>query len=129
MNRIKHLLLVIVTGFMFAGCANLILMDSPRRLPTKSPVMMVVKRPLMGLIYRHIVTPLDLDLKETKQGPRQGSGNIKYFSYTYITFMWDSNAIYDMAKKEGIETIYYADLETLSILRLWHQYTVHIYGE
>ena len=34
-----------------------------------------------------------------------------------------------IAKENGIETIYYADLETLSILGIWNQYTVHVYGK
>ena len=129
MGRLKPLLVgIAVLMLMFTGCATLPAVDPPRGVPTKSPVVMLVKRPPMGLIYSHTVTPLDLNLKETRQGPKQGSGDIKHFSYTYITFMWDSNAIYDIAKKQGMETIYYADLETLRILGLWRQYKVHIYG-
>jgi hypothetical protein len=46
-----------------------------------------------------------------------------------IDVMWSSNAIGDIAKKNGIETIYFADLEVRRILYIWNQYTVHIYGK
>ena len=126
MHRLKPLLVVII-GLMLTGCARFPVMDPPR-VPTTSPVTMILKRPAIGFVYTHTISPLDLDLNETKKGSQHGSGDIKHFSYTYITFMWDSNAIYDIAKSEGMETIYYADLETLRILGLWRQYKVHIYG-
>lgn len=31
--------------------------------------------------------------------------------------------------KVGIETVHYADLETLSVLGVWNQRWVHVYGE
>ncbi len=50
------------------------------------------------------------------------------FSY-YIDVIWDSNAIGDIAKREGIDTVYFVDLEVLKVLGIWSQYTAHIYGK
>jgi hypothetical protein len=38
-------------------------------------------------------------------------------------------AIGDVAKKAGMKEICFAELETLSVLRIWSQYTVHVYGK
>ena len=43
--------------------------------------------------------------------------------------LWDSNGIGDIARKNGLEAIYFADLETFSILGIWSQYRVHVYGK
>ena len=42
---------------------------------------------------------------------------------------WDSAAIGDIAKKNGMTELYFADVETFSILHIWNQYTVHVYGK
>ena len=34
----------------------------------------------------------------------------------------------EIAKEHGFETVYYADLETLSVLGVWTQQYVHVYG-
>lgn len=80
-----------------------------------------------GLIYTHIIFPLDLNLKEDPYVRRPEKGDVKHFEY-YLEVMWDSNAIGDIAKSGGIEKVYYADIEVLSVLGIWKQYTVHIYG-
>ena len=67
-------------------------------------------------------------MSQTPVNGNNGQGDIKHISY-YVDVMWDSNAIGDIAKKHGIETIYYADIETLSVLTIWNQYTVHVYGK
>jgi hypothetical protein len=42
---------------------------------------------------------------------------------------WGSAAIGDRAKKEGMREVCYADLEIFSVLRVWNEYTVHVYGK
>ncbi len=68
-----------------------------------------------GAFYTHITTPLDVNLSQTPQETARGDGAIKHFSYR-VHVMWDSNAIGDIAKRNGLETIYFADLETLRVL-------------
>jgi len=87
------------------------------------------------LIYQHTTTPLDLNARSTPAfvaRDEEGAGDVKHISVrqfpVYIDVMWDSNAIGDIARQEGIEEVHYADVERLSILRIWNQTTVHIYG-
>ncbi len=82
-----------------------------------------------GLIYTHTVKPLDLDLDRTVNHIQSGEGDIKRFSYSVVDVAWDSNAIGDIAKADGIDEICFADFELLSVLGIWNQYTVHIYGK
>lgn len=83
-----------------------------------------------GLLFKHTIEPLDLDMNQTPVGTKARSGSIKHIQYSYIGASWDSNAIGDIARQRGIETIYYADIETVSVLlRIFNFYTVHVYGE
>jgi len=106
MKNISHHFTVLVVIIFTTGCGHI----SPR-----------------GAIYTHITTPLDINLSQTPSGTDDGEGDIKHFSYR-VHVMWDSNAIGDIAKRNGLETIYFADLETLKILGLWNRYTVHVHG-
>jgi hypothetical protein len=57
------------------------------------------------------------------------SGNMKQIQFRQITILWDDNAIGEIAKRGGIGTIHYADLETHSYLfNLWTRHTVIVYG-
>jgi hypothetical protein len=91
---------------------------------------------IQGVVYRHTTTPLDVHLDVTpafRDLSQEGEGNVKYISVhyfpVYIDIAWDSNAIGDIARARGIETVYYADEEVFSILGIWTQTTVHIYGK
>ena len=77
---------------------------------------------------RHVVTPLDLDFDRTAIHERVGRGEVKHVRYKMAEVKWDSNGIGDIARRHGMEAIYYADLETLSILGLFTEQTVHVYG-
>jgi hypothetical protein len=81
-----------------------------------------------GLLYTHIRTPLDINMSQTPADGKNNHGDLKHIPF-YVDVMWDSNAIGDIAKQNGIETVYFADLETLRILIFWNQYTVHVYGK
>ena len=81
-----------------------------------------------GLIYTHTTRPLDLNLDRTRVVQTGHQGDVKHVQYR-VSVTWDSNAIGDIARKNGLETVYYADLEILSVLALWSRFTVHIYGE
>ena len=86
-----------------------------------------------GFIYTHTIEPLDVNLDRTPFSCDMDSkhGDIKhiYVPYVRIHGLWDSAAIGDIAKREEIDTIYFADLEVLKVLGVWSQYTVHIYGK
>lgn len=83
----------------------------------------------VGLIYTHTVTPLATDLHQTKVVPTDGTGNIKHIQVGQIGVAWDSVAFGDIAKKKGMNELSFADLETLKVIGIWNQYTVHLYGK
>jgi len=81
-----------------------------------------------GLIYTHIVEPLDVNLNDTPVfTTRPAKGDVKRIRY-YVEIEWDSRGIGDVAKKAGMTEVYYADLETLTVLGVWTQRFVHVYG-
>ena len=77
---------------------------------------------------RHVVTPLDLDFDRTAFQERTHEGDVKHLRYQFVEAKWDSNGIGDIARKHGLETVHYADLETFAILGIFTRQTVHIYG-
>ena len=81
-----------------------------------------------GCIYRHTVEPLSVDYRDTPAATRQASGDTKKLTY-YVDVHWDENGIGAIANKNGMEEVYYADLETTSILGYWTTERVHIYGK
>ncbi len=82
-----------------------------------------------GLIYTHVTSPLDTNMSQTPSGTNEAEGDIKEITFYNISVLWDSTAIGDIAKANGMETVYYADVESLSVFGIWNQSTVHIYGK
>ena len=90
-----------------------------------------------GLIYTHTWRPLSTNFDRTPVHAAKteaAAGDVKHLSIPLVDgvsadVQWSSNAIGDVARHEGIEEICYADLETLSVLTVWNQYTVHVYGK
>lgn len=81
-----------------------------------------------GLVYTHTVEPLDINHKRTQGVQSSEEGDVKHIQYS-VSARWASNAIGDIAKKHGMKTIHYADIERLSVLGIWSQNTVHVYGQ
>lgn len=81
-----------------------------------------------GFLFTKSTMPLDIDLSRTPRGSRHGEGKVKHIHY-YVDLMWSNNSIGDIAKQNSMNTVYYADLETLSVLSIFNMYTVHIYGK
>jgi PBP1b-binding outer membrane lipoprotein LpoB len=87
-----------------------------------------------GCVYIHTVEPLTLNMDRTPMTSVEKEGSLKLISFpplsgAYQLVAWDSAAIGDVAKKQGMQEVYFADLETLSILRIWNRYTIHVYGK
>ena len=80
-------------------------------------------------VYTHTWQPLTVDMNHTKVVPTSGEGDIKHIGLCVASVAWDSAAFGDIARKKGMNELYFADLETFSILRIWNQYTVHLYGK
>jgi len=102
-------------------------MKTIRFLSASLAMMLLLTGCGVGLLYTHTVEPLDINHKRTEAVQSSEQGDIKHIQYG-VGVMWNSNAIGDIAKKHGMKTIHYADLERLSVLGVWYQYTVHVYG-
>jgi hypothetical protein len=85
---------------------------------------------MRGLIYTHTTQPLTTHFNRTPVGNgSQAKGDVKELRYnSYMRVIWDENSIGSIAKEAGFSEIYYADIETFSILGIWTQYRVFVYG-
>jgi hypothetical protein len=88
-----------------------------------------------GLLYTHTFMPLTTNFSETPVFTHKletGESDVKDLRIPWPVSMdvkWHSNAIGDIAKREGIDEICYADIEHLSVFfAIWRQDTVHVYG-
>ncbi len=112
MNRLNYAAGIAIFALLLSGCMS-----------GTMPISM------SGHVYTHTVEPLTVDLNRTIVAPAGGEGDIKHIALCMASAAWDSAAIGDIAKRNGLNEIYFADLETFSVLRIWNQYTVHVYGK
>ena len=86
-----------------------------------------------GAFYTHTTVPVDVNFKDTPRKPEHRGESWKTLVIPlYVArpqFDWGSTGVGDAVKQAGIETVYYADLETLSVMGVWTQRTIHVYGE
>ncbi|MEW6077801.1 MAG: hypothetical protein AB1724_08320 [Thermodesulfobacteriota bacterium] len=87
-----------------------------------------------GFIYTHVTLPLSTDMDRTPRGDKVCTVNSKHLEEPITGFdlslQWDSRAIGDAARKAGMESLYYADMKTISVLGgLWKQQIVRVWGE
>ena len=109
MPRTLFILFLITAGMFCCGCAP-------------------------GFIYTNITEPLTTDMNETPRGTRLAALDTKQLKEPITRFNlsaeWDSRAIGDAAKRAGLNTIFYADMKTVSVLGgIWRQQTVRVWGE
>ncbi|MCB9898921.1 MAG: hypothetical protein H6825_13030 [Planctomycetes bacterium] len=81
-----------------------------------------------GLIYTHVTVPLDTNLSANPVPSGDADQNSKHITVNLAEVAWDSRGIGDIAKNHGIDHVQYADLEVFSILGIWTQRYVHVYG-
>ncbi|MGW8185636.1 MAG: hypothetical protein ACWGNK_00160 [Desulfobacterales bacterium] len=88
---------------------------------------------LIGAVYTRVKFPLTADLDQTPAAVETGNGKIvrikEPFSGYGIYAEFKSNAIGEIAKRHGLKTVYYADIERLSILGIWRHDEVIVCGE
>ena len=87
-----------------------------------------------GVIYTDTIQPLCTDARGTTVGSKRASGSSKRVEIPTtrvdIGAEWDSRAIGDIAKANGITTVYSCETRRQSILfGLWRRDEVIIYGE
>jgi len=87
-----------------------------------------------GVLYTDTIQPLCKDARGTILGEKRGSGSSKRVEIPTtqidITAEWDSRAIGDIAKANGISTVYSCDTRRRSYLfGVWRSDEVIVYGE
>jgi hypothetical protein len=83
---------------------------------------------LNGAIYTNVTVPLDVNFDATPVVSDDDSGNIKTLRVYYVQADWGDASIGAIAKDHGFKEVHYADLRTLSVLGVWTQRFVTIYG-
>jgi hypothetical protein len=88
----------------------------------------------IGIIYTNIRTPLTTDLHNTPVPVNQPNDGRTIEIREPITGVGlyaqvDSNAIGDIAHEHGMHTLYFADLQTFSILGIWATNKTILYGK
>jgi hypothetical protein len=68
-----------------------------------------------------------VDLDRTPVHEESGRESWNTFVYC-VRVDWGSDGIGDVAKRTGFERVYYADLETLTVLGVWEQRWARVYG-
>jgi len=81
-----------------------------------------------GILFEHVKEPLSQDYHPTPSGATGADSDIKHLQLPYVGIMWGDASIADIAREKGMQELYYADLEILSVLTIWRQYTIHLYG-
>lgn len=109
-------------------------MKKSRLAPVVLALALLASGCATGVLYTHTVQPLTIDMHRTPVATVEKEGSVKVISFPrfggeYRLVAWDSAAIGDIAKKQGMEEVYFADVETFSILQIWNRYTVHVYGK
>ena len=82
-----------------------------------------------GLVFSWVVVPLDTNFDRTPVVERSASDDTKKLQYRGVRVEWGDEGIGAIARKNGLHTVHYADLEVLNVLGVWTQRWVRIYGE
>ena len=82
------------------------------------------------MVYTHVTRPLTTNFDRTPGADGfDAKGDGKELRYnSNMRVIWDVNSIGAVAKHAGLDELYYADLETFSVLGVWTQYRVRVYG-
>lgn len=89
---------------------------------------------LTGHVYKHVIKPLDTNLSgdpitEPLSVIRRNRLDTRRITVNALDFEWGDRGIGTIAEEWGLEVVYYADVELLSVLGgVWKQQWVHIYG-
>ncbi|MBA3016645.1 MAG: hypothetical protein KJ550_04625 [Proteobacteria bacterium] len=100
--------------FILAGCLTFTRMGSDS---------------LNGRVFKFVRIPLTINLDNTPTTNLQSNGKVIKVAIRWFNAEFNSNAIGVIAKKHGLNKVYFADLEIFSILGIFKYEEVHIYGE
>lgn len=80
-------------------------------------------------IYHHTVEPLDLNATGLELGQAHKSrSTVRIEPYSYLVVEAGNRGIGEIARRYGFLTVDHADLEILSVMGVYTQRFVHVYG-
>ncbi len=82
-----------------------------------------------SFLFTLTTRPLDIDLNESDFSDETARAFVWTFQYSYLALRFGGNGIAQIAKEKGFTRVHYADIQTLSVLGVWTQQWVRIYGE
>lgn len=82
----------------------------------------------LGRLYTHVIEPLDVNERATATSGEFSRGDVKRVTYSNVSVAWGANGVGELAKRAGFREVLYADVEVWSILGIWTQTWVHVYG-
>ena len=90
--------------------------------------------PLVGLVYTRVKLPLTFDLDAAPLPARSPeTGRVIEVKEPITGFglyaRMNSNALGDIARRHGVDPLYFADREVFSILGIWKTNRVFLYGD
>jgi hypothetical protein len=89
-------------------------------------------QPPRGVFFTNYSAPLMASFEETRLGPKQGKATVFYVQDPVLTGFnaaWGEASIEAAADEGGISTVHHADYELLSVLIVFHRFTIRVYGE
>jgi hypothetical protein len=93
-------------------------------------------KPPLGGIFTEIKAPLTPNFNANPTGEATAKASKSYTRYLYIplygpqffSFGWDRAAIAEIAQQGGLQEVSYADYELFSVLGIYSEFTVNVYG-
>jgi len=81
-----------------------------------------------GWLYSHTTVPLDANYDATPVLGNTSRGDIKKLSYASFDIEWGDSGVGGIVERSQLAEVYYIDIEVLSVLGIWTQRWVHVYG-
>lgn len=110
--------LLTIASFLFFGCSSRFASVKP---PTIGP-----------LLFTYNKVPYTQDLDNTPVTDATGKGKVirikEPFSGYGISAEFNSNAVGDIARKNGLTEVYFADMQELNILGIYRERRLHVNG-
>lgn len=89
--------------------------------------------PPTGLLFSNYLAPLETNFEATPVGAKQGTALVRFLQDPIFTGLpiltWGEASIEAAAASGGISKVHYVDYEVLSVVGIFVQLTVRVWGE
>jgi len=86
-------------------------------------------KPPSGFLYTSFKAPLQTDFHATKIASKSGKASSNYLEVWYLKFGWGGAGVKEAARNGYLERVDYVDYEYVSVLGIFHRFSVIAYGE